>query len=309
MRTVVTLLVILFSRVLSNYVVFYGDKSSRGSSCTDMSLSNSNIREGCLRKIGNDKIRSVRVCGNRCVRMWSEHSWRGKYWKVCSYHSGGCRSMNAGDGRVSSYKIMVNTVKDCTVTLCEHNHKPGKCCSKGAGSYDIHALSGSCPGNDRLSSVEINGRCKVHLYENSGFRGRSFTLNGPGYWSYRSFKNDAVSSFRIIKPCTVTLCEHDHKPGKCCSKRPGSYDIDTLSGSCPGNDHLSLIRIQDGCTIRLYEHSGYGGRSYTINGPGSFSFRHGRFPNDRISSFKITNTRRRLEEGGDEVYITANNTN
>jgi len=170
-----------------------------------MSLSNSNIGQGCLKKVGNDKIRSVRVCGNRCVRMWSEHSWRGKYWKVCAHDSGRCRSMNAGDGRVSSYKIMVKIVKYCTVTLCEHDHKPGKCCSKGAygtGAYDIDALRSSCPGNDRLSSVEINGRCKVQLYEHSGFRGRSYSLVGPGYWGHRSFKNDAVSSFRIIKPYT-----------------------------------------------------------------------------------------------------------
>jgi len=307
MRTVIVLLLV-FSRVFSNYVVFYGDTYSRGKSCTEMALANTNIGRGCIKKVGNDRIRSVKVCGNRCVRMWSESGWRGKNWKVCSHHYGACRSMNAGHGKVSSYKITVNTVKDCTVTLCEHDHKPGKCCSKGPGSYDIHTLSGSCPGNDRLSSVEVNGRCKVNLYEHSGYQGRFYTLNGPGYWSYRSFKNDAVSSFKIMKSCSVTLCEHDHKPGKCCSKRPGSYDIGTLSGSCPGNDRLSLVRVGHGCTIYLYENHRYTGRSYKLTGPGSFSYGHGRFPNDRISSFKIVYTRRRLEENGIELNITTSDT-
>jgi len=197
----------------------------------------------------------------------------------------------------------------CSVRLCEHDHKPGKCCYKGLGSYDIGTLRGSCPGNDKMSSVKIYGQCSVLLYTESGFRGRAHALNGPGYWNSRKLPNDAVSSFKIIdQGCTVTLCEHNHKPGKCCSKGVGSYDIGTLRGSCPGNDEVSLVKIKGGCKIRLYQHSGYRGRSYTLYGPGSWSYGHGKFPNDWTSSFRVSNTRR-LEVGSNDTNITESDTN
>jgi len=203
----------------------------------------------------------------------------------------------------------------CRVKLCQHNHKPGKCCTKGPGSYDIGSLRGSCPGNDELSLVEINGRCGIELFEKSGYRGKSYTLNGPGRWSFgsRTFQNDAISSFKISR-CTVTLCEHSHtRRGKCCSKGVGSYDIGTLSGSCPGNDQLSKVEILGRCKVRLYQHHKYKGRSYTLNGPGTWKYGRRTFPNDYISSFKIINTRRLevdgLEMNITEMNITVNDTN
>jgi len=198
----------------------------------------------------------------------------------------------------------------CKVTLCQHDHKPGKCCSKGPGSYDIGSLRGSCPGNDEISLVEVKGRCGIELFEKSRYRGTSYTLTGPGRWSFKSgrFRNDAISSFKISR-CTVTLCEHSHtRRGKCCSKGVGSYDINTLRGSCPGNDQLSKVEIVGRCKVLLYQHWKYKGRSYTLNGPGVWTYGSRTFPNDHISSFKIINTRR-LEVGGDEMNITVNDTN
>jgi len=104
--------------------------------------------------------------------------------------------------------LAYSVVFACNVTLCQHDHKPGKCCTKEPGSYDIGSLKGSCPGNNEVSLVEINGRCEIELFESSGYQGKSYTLNGPGKWSYKTskFKNDAVSSFKISRRA-VTLSD------------------------------------------------------------------------------------------------------
>lgn len=183
--------------------------------------------------------------------------------------------------------VLSTLVFACTVRLCEHDHKRGKCCSKGLGFYDVRTLRGSCPRNNAVSSVRIYGACSILLYKKSRFRGRAYTLNGPGYWNSRQIPNDAVSSFKIMNLCTVTLCEHDHKRGKCCSKGLGSYDVGTLRGSCPRNNAVSSVRIKGGCSVRLYTKSRFRGRAHTLNGPGYWNSRS--IPNDAVSSFKIIN--------------------
>lgn len=195
----------------AHYVEFHEDRGGGGKTCKDYHLWAQNKGKGCLAVVGNDEIAHVKVCGNRCVEMWDKDSWQGKYWKVCSTTSsaGICASQDAGDGKVSSYKITPHDYCDdgrnpmcedfCIVTLCEHNNKQGRCCAKGLGHYNIDTFTGTCPRNDQLSYIQINGSCRVYLWQHHNFQGNRYDLFGPGSWNQGSgsFPNDEISSFKI----------------------------------------------------------------------------------------------------------------
>merc|ERR1719382_827710 len=184
------------------------------------------------------------------------------------------------------------TAATCSVKLCEHDHKAGKCCTKTQwGWYNIDTFRGSCPADNELSEITITGSCIIRLYQHADFQGDLSILQGPGKWNSRGFKNDAVSSFifaskKITEDCSVELCEHDHTTGKCCTKKQwGWYDIGTFGGSCPADNTLSKITIKGSCMIRVYQHGGYRGVSSYFVGPGSWNSRD--FQNDAVSSFKF----------------------
>jgi len=90
---------------------------------------------------------------------------------------------------------------ECSVELCEHDHKPGKCCiKKDLGLYNIGTFGGSCPADNTLSKITIKGSCVIRVYEHADFKGDSSYFEGPGSWNSRDFKSDAVSSFKFSQP-------------------------------------------------------------------------------------------------------------
>merc|ERR1719382_558567 len=90
------------------------------------------------------------------------------------------------------------TAATCSVKLCEHDHKAGKCCTKKQwGWYDIGTFGGSCPADNTLSKITIKGSCMIRVYQHGGFKGVSSYFVGPGLWNSRDFQNDAVSSFKF----------------------------------------------------------------------------------------------------------------
>jgi len=286
----------LLSRVVTgcddeSYVVFQERKDGSGSTCKDEYVGKVNMKSGCLKNVGNDKISHVQVCGDRCVQMWGDANWSGRSWKVCNTNSlDGCTSKDAGNGEVSSYEI---TEYHCSLELCEHAHITGVCCTKDQwGSYNSDAFGGSCPADNTLSKITIKGSCMVRLYEHDDFEGDSWDFKGPGSWNFGDFKNDAVSSFefgpKITDKCSVELCEHSHTNEKCCTKNKwGWYNSDTFGGSCPADNTLSKITIKGSCMIRLYEHVDFKGVSWDLEGPGSWNFGDD-FKNDAVSSFIFT---------------------
>jgi len=274
-----------------SYVVFQERKDGGGSTCKDEYVGKVNMNHGCVENVGNDKISHVQVCGDRCVQMWGDSDWRGMSWIVCNTNSSdGCTSKDAGNGKVSSYEI---TGRDCSLELCEHAHTTGKCCTKDQwGSYNSDTFGGSCPADNSVSKITIKGSCMIRLYEHDDFQGESVDFKGPGSWNLGGFINDAISSFKfgpkITDKCSVELCEHSHKDGKCCTKDQwGWYNSDTFGGSCPPHDSLSMITIEGTCMIRLYEHVDFKGVSWDLKGPGSWSYGDD-FKNDAVSSFIFT---------------------
>jgi len=193
----------------------------------------------------------------------------------------------------------------CKVKLCEHNHKPGKCCELQPGYYrDMRLLPSSCPGNDELSRVTSKGQCRVYLFEHRLYRGQRWNLFGhrtwrASIWNNGPFRNDAVSSLLIYDYlCVVKLCKHKDSWLNCCTiRRRGSYsyDVNHFSRVCAGNDQLSKVKITGRCSIILYTDYRFKGRSYVLRGPGEWKagrrwlwkYSHKPFPDDRISSFII----------------------
>lgn len=254
----------------------------------DYRLSINTVAQYCLKSrkepyVGNDRIRGVKVCGNRCVTMW-EHKFSGRHWTVCSKAKGGCNPKDVGYGKVSSYKITAKKDDDCYVRLCQGNAASwvGKCCTLVAGSYNSDIFGGRCPRKDDVGWLEIIGFC--YLRHGPIVYYGPLDRRSPATYRFRG-------TFEIAKynrPCRVRLCEHPKRSGKCCWKTAGYYDIDTLrDGKCPGDDTLSKVYIVGKCSITLYEHPKHKGKSYTLVRRGLHTYRDRSFPNDRISSFKI----------------------
>ena len=183
---------------VTSKVTFHEDRGGGGTQCTETRTGSWNKGQDCLKTVGNDEIAHVQVCGERCVQMWDNDSWRGRNWLLCNTKFDSCVSEDYGDGKVSSFKIWYNEI--CNVELCEHSNGRGTCCRKGEGVYNMNSFGGSCPKNDALSSIDIHGSCLIRMYQHSNFEGNAYSITGPGYFNYNhGFANDDISSYIIAK--------------------------------------------------------------------------------------------------------------
>ena len=83
-----------------------------------------------------------------------------------------------------------------SVTIYEHQNFRGDSETFAAGR--IAFMSDTRVGNDRASSVRIEGPCQITLFEHQEFRGRSSTFNRDvADLSGTEVGNDAASSFII----------------------------------------------------------------------------------------------------------------
>jgi len=183
---------------VTSKVVFHEDRGGGGTQCTETSTGSWNKGQACLRTVGNDEIAHVEVCGERCVKMWDNDSWRGRNWQICNSDFNSCVRADAGDGKVSSFKIWYNEI--CNVELCQHTNGRGTCCRKGEGNYNLNSFGGSCPRNDELSSIDIHGSCLIRMYQHMNYKGNAYTITGPGFFNYQGkFANDDISSYIFAK--------------------------------------------------------------------------------------------------------------
>ena len=148
-----------------------------------------------------------------------------------------------------------------------------------------------------ISSIRINGRCTVTLFNNYNFQGARQNITS----NVRNLRgaivgNDQVLSLTISpfqaddpganRPGSrrgeVILYEHAHFKG---SYTRVTGDIPDLGATRVGNDAVSSIKIKD-AEITVYEHANFRGRSQTFNG--SVERLTGtRVGNDAISSIRV----------------------
>ena len=172
----------------------------------------------------------------------------------------------------------------------------------------VTAEGSSVNWNDKISSISIGKNRKVVMYEHSNFKGASILLNGPticknvssglrssmpGGW------NDRVSSFKILvndlpdpNPASanqykvyqdINYCGTSFSP--VISSSEINYNIDSLDSSW--NDKISSIRLGSNLILTVFEHSNYGGASFSEFGPSDMPNLVTSGWNDKISSFKV----------------------
>ena len=153
-----------------------------------------------------------------------------------------------------------------------------------------------------ISSIRINGRCTVTLYNNYNFQGARQNITS----NVRNLQGAIVGNDQVLS-LTISPFQADdpgaNQPG---ANRPGSRrgevilyehahfkgsytrvtgDIPDLGATRVGNDAVSSIKIKD-AEITVYEHANFRGRSQTFNG--SLERLTGtRVGNDAISSIRV----------------------
>jgi uncharacterized protein YcfJ len=206
--------------------------------------------------------------------------------------------------RASSVVVLSNRWE-----VCEDVRFNGRCVVLRPGRYPSLAAMGL---NDRVSSVRAVARnarineqryapapvaAQVTFYENEGFGGRSFTADGPVENFQRENFNDRASSV-VVTGNPWEVCEDIRFNGRCVVLRPGQYPSLAAMGM---NDRASSVRPVNGdarsdeqryapapvaAQVTFYENEGFGGRSFTTDGPVE-NFQRGNF-NDRASSVVVT---------------------
>lgn len=252
--------------------------------------------------VGNDKLSSVLVAPG-CAVFLQQHHAPGHGSTGNQYTLGGAGLYDyTKDFKNDDISSFVVKCVEQGALLCEHGNLQGNCCEEGTGVYTYPYFGSSeCNvGNDKLSSVLVAPGCTVDLQQHhapgKGATGKTWSLDEEGLYNYGSdFNNDDVSSFVVTcKNTGAMLCEHMNLEGKCCKEGPGTYNYPYIgSDECNvGNDKLSSVRVAEGCVVELQQHyaPGHGatGKTFTLEGPGTFNAGGDSFTNDDISSFVVT---------------------
>lgn len=162
--------------------------------------------------------------------------------------------------------------------------------------------------NDKISSLSIGKNRKVVMYEHTNFKGATILLNGPTVCknvtsglrsSMPSGWNDRVSSFKILvndlpdpnPPAAnqykvyqdINYCGASFSPVIASSEI--NYNIESLDSSW--NDKISSMRLGSNLILTVFQHSKYGGASFTEVGPSDMPNLVPSGWNDKISSFKV----------------------
>ncbi|MCP4105725.1 MAG: hypothetical protein GY749_09330 [Desulfobacteraceae bacterium] len=197
----------------------------------------------------------------------------------------------------------------------EHADMGGGYFEDGAGSRNRLETD----WNDKVSSVWIENRYKVTIYEHADFSGKKQTLYGERGGTLYNLTdtnfNDVLSSYRIEKVSSDRYKTREKKDrykdryredreqyrrGYCifyehADKQGAYFHSDTEKQSSldiKWNDRISSVWVRNGYALTIYEHAGYRGRKETLHGRKDgalFNLTDMNF-NDMISSYRIEKT-------------------
>ena len=108
--------------------------------------------------------------------------------------------------------------------FCEHSRLRGNCCTLSAGSYGSALTTSPCPANDKISSIQIEGDCKVavfeHRLEGVPNGGRAWFLQGPGTFTPSSKSTNIFPNDQISHAIVCYLPSPDNPPDSCTPQLP-----------------------------------------------------------------------------------------
>jgi hypothetical protein len=136
--------------------------------------------------------------------------------------------------------------------------------------------------NEKVSSIMCEGQCGLLLFEHRDYGGHSQLLNGSQV-HLSSFDNRLSSLIVAPSEFCVTLYEHKTFEGMSISFCSDTINLDYFGW----NDRVSSLKLQCfniPCSIEIYEHSKYEGKSTSLTGHVPFV---GDSWNEMLTSFKI----------------------
>ena len=172
-----------------------------------------------------------------------------------------------------------------SVTLYEHPDFRG---DSESFTGDVGSLLGSRIGDDRVSSVRVAPGCTVTLYEHPDFRGARTILRGDaGRLAGTEVGDDRASSIRVLcassGPHGVALFVDTEYEGR---EAVFYEDVADLRPDVFPDNAASSVRVPDGCSVTLYEHPDYRGRSETLYESDPV-LANNRIGNDVVSSLRL----------------------
>jgi hypothetical protein len=173
---------------------------------------------------------------------------------------------------------VVDTRASSQVVVYTETDYQGPAARLGAGAFNVDQLPF---GDDRIQSMKVVAGCRVVVFEDPNFRGRSATFTGSA--SNLGSVGGKISSVRVeaihvpAEVPRVTVYEDPDYGGASRALPVGRHD---LAGLGVRNDAISSIRVPDGLVALLFEHAGFAGKSaeLTADSPHLGGF------NDRTSS-------------------------
>jgi len=210
-------------------------------------------------------LASIRINGDYRVKLCRDIN----YGRPCEEinHSEANLDIRSLGEQFSSIEIMRNDGCDddraAGVFLYSERSQKGDCTYTRA---DIPDLGSRGVGDNRTSSIRINGDYKVTLFEYTNFQGRSEEVSssdpnldirslGEQYSSARVEKR--VKCEDTTKPGIYLYSEKRYK-GNCAYITADVADLDTTA---VGNDGVRSLRIVGPFKVNLYEDRGFKGRS------------------------------------------------
>lgn len=165
--------------------------------------------------------------------------------------------------------------------------------SQNFTSAQVSDLEGTEIGRDRASSIRVEPGCRVTLFEDRGFHGRSAVLTSDSEdLGHTPIGNDRASSFTLDcgerdsggRTRGVTLYSDAYFHGDSQTFDDDVADLDDMRFNA---DRASSARIGPGCRAVLYEDAGFRGRSAFIDADVADFSRDGGIGNDTVSSLTV----------------------
>lgn len=273
-----TILVLAATSALAQGVTLYDREEFRGGSATF----DSDVEDLGYSRIGNDRVRSVRVDRGCRAILYEDSRFRGRS-TVVEYDAPDLERTEVGPGNASSLRV--------------------ECSRDGWGNRgrDDDRRDEWGDRDDRGSfghDYAWRGRKGVILYEDQDYRGReAFLSQDTDDMRHLDVGNDRASSIRVAPGCQATLFKNARFTG-------GSvvieYDTPDLGRTRVGNDSVSSIEVRcrgiGGNTgadygreygVTVYADSDFQGTSETFDRDVA-DFRRTPFGNDRASSIRVS---------------------